>query len=300
MKILILGSEGFIGSNAIRYFKGKGHDVCGADIVLKQARDYFLINPERSDFSAIFIQKQFDACINATGAANVQLSFQHPSLDYTLNAANVHAILDTIRLHNPTCKFINLSSAAVYGDPVALPIAETAALKPLSPYGYHKLYSEQICREFYEFFQVPTISARIFSAYGEGLQKQVFWDLYRKIEAANEEVEMFGTGEESRDFIYIEDLMHALDCIIQNAEFNGSAINVASGKESTIREAVQCFIKVFEKKISVKFAGKPKIGDPLNWRADISCLRSLGFEHRVTLEKGIENYCKWVQEKRSR
>lgn len=300
MEILILGSEGFIGSHAVRYFKSKGHKVYRADIVLMQAKDYFLINPERSDFSAIFLQNKFEVCINATGAANVQLSFEHPSLDYTLNTANVHALLDTIRLHNPTCKFINLSSAAVYGNPASLPIAESAGLNPLSPYGYHKLYSEQICKEFYTFFQVPTISVRIFSAYGEGLQKQIFWDLYRKIDAASDTIEMFGTGNESRDFIYIADLVSAIDHIIQNAAFDGSAINVASGVESTIRQAVDHFIRFFDKKISVRFAGTAKIGDPLNWRADISRLKTLGFENKVPLEKGIENYCKWVQEKKSR
>ena len=299
MNLLILGSEGFIGSNAVKYFSSKGHCVYSADIVLKQEKNYILINPERSDFSTIFIQHKFDACINATGAANVQLSFAHPSLDYVLNTANVFEILNSIREHSPGCKFMNLSSAAVYGNPVELPIKESATLEPLSPYGYHKMYSEQICREFYKFFNIQTISARIFSAYGQGLQKQLFWDLYKKIRQADGTIEIFGTGKESRDFIYIHDLLLALECILEKAMFDGSAINVASGVESTIESAVRLFIKSFNKKITVKFGGDLKIGDPLNWRADISLLKSMGFQNQFSLESGINQYCQWLQEKKS-
>lgn len=300
MNLLILGSEGFIGSNAVKYFSSKGHSVYSADIVLKQEKNYSIINPERSDFSTIFIQHEFDACINATGAANVQLSFTHPSLDYVLNAANVFEILNSIREHCPTCKFMNLSSAAVYGNPVGLPVKESAPLRPLSPYGYHKMYSEQICREFYEFFCIQTISARIFSAYGEGLQKQLFWDLYKKVTTAKGSIEMFGTGKESRDFIYIHDLLFALERILEKGKFNGSAINVASGIESTIKTAVDFFIKAFNTGKNVNFRGDSKIGDPLNWRADISLLNSLGFQNEYSLERGINKYCQWLQEKRSR
>ena len=298
MKLLILGSEGFIGSNAVQYFQAKGYEVFAADITLKTAPNYFLINPERADFATLFIKQQFDACINATGAANVQLSFSSPALDYALNAANVFEILNSIHEHNPHCRFINLSSAAVYGNPDQLPIAETAILHPLSPYGYHKMYSEQICTEFHRFFGLHTISARIFSAYGEGLRKQLFWDLYQKVDKATDAIEVFGTGEESRDFIYIGDLLAALECILQKAVFDGNAINVASGEESTIKQAVNCFVKAFNKQVTVRFAGTPKIGDPLNWRADITRLRSLGFQPRFSLEQGINNYCSWLHGKK--
>jgi UDP-glucose 4-epimerase len=299
LKLLILGSEGFIGSNAVKYFLSRGHKIFSADIILKQAKDYFLINPERADYSSIFIKHKFDACINATGAANVQLSFSNPSIDYILNTANVFEILNSIREHNPNCKFLNISSAAVYGNPIELPIKESTPLDPLSPYGYHKMYSEEICREFYKFFSLQTINVRVFSAYGEGLKKQLFWDLYKKVNDAECEIEVFGTGSESRDFIYIQDLLFAFDCILDKAVFDGSSINVASGVESTINQAINCFIKEFEKKIIVKFNGSAKMGDPLNWRADISLLKKLGFEHRFSLEKGIKNYCSWLQGKES-
>jgi dTDP-glucose 4,6-dehydratase/UDP-glucose 4-epimerase len=298
MNLLILGSEGFIGQNAVEYFQARGYNVYSADIVLKQSPNYFLINPEHSDFSTIFIKHKFDACINATGAANVQLSFTNPAIDFALNTANVYEILNSIKEHNPGCRFMNLSSAAVYGNPEELPIRENTEIKPLSPYGCHKLYSEQICKEFFDFFQIPTISVRIFSAYGEGLKKQLFWDLYKKIENSDGQIEVFGTGKESRDFIYIKDLLLAIELILKSAEFKGSVINVASGVESTIEEAVNCFVSCFKIDIKVKFGGRTKVGDPINWRADISMLESLGFKHQYSLKDGVYNYYKWLTGKR--
>lgn len=295
-QILVLGSEGFIGSNAVKYFLSQGYQVTKADIQLKEEDNYILINAELPDFTSIFSGRTFDVCINATGAANVQLSFNHPGIDYSLNVANVYQILDAIRKYNPACKFINLSSAAVYGNPAETPIRETTPTDPLSPYGMHKLYSEQICREFSRFFHIQTISLRIFSAYGEGLRKQLFWDLFKKIRAAEGVVELFGTGKESRDFIYIRDLVEAIGCVVRNGTFDGSVINIASGTESTIEFAAQCFVKAFNKEITVRFRGDNKIGDPLNWRTDIQLLSSLGFNNRYSLEDGINNYVKWVKE----
>ena len=298
MDVLIIGSEGFIGSNTVKQFKKQGYNVSTADIVLKVEDNYFMINPEMPNFSDLFRSHSYDVCINATGAANVQFSFNYPHADYTLNTSNVFAILEAIRLYNPTCKFINLSSAAVYGNPVRLPINESAEVKPLSPYGYHKLYSEHICKEFFELYGVPTISLRIFSAYGEGLKKQLFWDLYKKVTASRDVVELFGTGKETRDFIYIKDLVYGMDCIMKKAAFNGGVINVASGIESTIEEAVMHFVKACNTKHRIQFTGNEKKGDPLNWRADITQLTSFGFKNTYSLAEGINNYVKWVQEKK--
>ena len=295
-KILILGSEGFIGHHLARGFVSMGYKVTRADIQLKEEDNYILINAELPDFTSIFSGRAFDVCINATGAANVQLSFNHPGIDYSLNVANVFQMLDAIRKYNPACKFINMSSAAVYGNPQELPIRETTPANPLSPYGCHKLYSENICREYHQFFSIPTTSLRIFSVFGEGARKQLFWDLYKKVSAPAETLELFGTGRESRDFIYIRDFIEAVHCIIENGSFTGDIINVASGVESTIAETVGFFVKAYGSRKQINFTGKDKKGDPLNWRADITRLKDLGFKSRYSLEEGINNYVKWVKE----
>lgn len=296
MKILILGSEGFIGSHCKNYFTAKGYEVYGADIVLKDAPAYFLINAESANYSTIFSQHQFDVCINATGAANVQFSFTHPHTDYFLNTANVYAILDAIRLFNANCAFINMSSAAVYGNPQSLPIGEQAAVQPTSPYGLHKQYSEQICKEFYDFFGIRTLSVRIFSAYGPGLKKQLFWDLYQKAKQATDSITVYGTGNETRDFIYINDLVQAIDCIIQQNCFTGNAINVATGTATTIKEAATTFLQMYKPQLKLHFSGEEKKGDPLFWQADIGVLRSFNFTTNYTLETALNETVHWLKQ----
>ncbi|HOK51404.1 MAG TPA: NAD-dependent epimerase/dehydratase family protein [Bacteroidales bacterium] len=295
MKILIIGSEGFIGSNAFRYFSHAGYEVYSADLVIKQMEKYTTINPDLSDFSKLFHQQAYDVCLNASGAANVQISFSHTLVDYTLNTTNVYMILDAIRKYNPNCKYINISSAAVYGNPQYLPIDENHPIKPLSPYGWHKYYSELICKEFYEMFNIPTISIRVFSAYGPGLRKQLFWDLYQKALNSNV-IKLFGTGNETRDFIYIDDLLFAIERIIKTADFQGQVINVASGQETSIKNAVTTFLYLFGFKGKYIFTGQEKVGDPVRWQANIGKLKNLGFNIHISLEEGLKKYIEWIRE----
>ncbi len=292
MKILIIGSDGFIGSNVVKYFKLQGFNVYCADITLKEEDNYQVINAEFPNFSKLFYQQKFDVCINASGAANVQFSYNNSALDYTLNVSNVYHILDSIRTHNPQCKFINFSSAAVYGNPESLPIKETSFTNPLSPYGWHKMQSEQVCKEFSIFFNVSTINLRVFSAFGPGLKKQLFWDLYQK-SLTNQTVSIYGTGNESRDFIYISDLVRVVDLAIKNAEFKGECINVANGEEIYIKDVAQTYFELLDK--SYSFSGNIKIGDPKNWVADISKIKSWGYYPQVSIKDGLHNYIKWVK-----
>ena len=181
MTILVIGSKGFIGSHVLNYLKENNYKVYGCDVVTDyEHKDYIQIDATNSDFHFVFEQHDLDMCINCSGAASVPQSIEYPLRDYLLNTFNVFKILDAIRLYQPKCKFLNLSSAAVYGNQETLPIRENAVLKPLSPYGIHKIQAEQICKEFFNYYDVSTCSLRIFSAYGDGLKKQLFWDMYQK------------------------------------------------------------------------------------------------------------------------
>ena len=291
---IIIGSKGFIGSHLSSYLKKKGYMVYGADVVVDYTSDhYFQIEASNSDFHEIFRKKNFDICVNCSGAASVPDSIEHPLRDFYLNAVNVYKILEAIRQYSPQCKFINLSSAAVYGNPDILPINENLPNAPMSPYGYHKQFSEQICEEFARFFNIQTCSLRIFSAYGEGLKKQLFWDLYQKTKS-NKEIVLWGTGNESRDFIYIKDLVRVIELVVEKTEFKGQTINVANGDEVYIKDVVKIFYGLFDKKINYHFSGEGRKGDPNNWVADISELKSSGYQPEFDITKGLKNYYQWV------
>ena len=295
MKILIIGSKGFIGSHCMDYFQFKRFEVFQADVNPSEEVDYYQIESQNSDFSVPFQEHQFDVCINASGSAHVGFSFENPTKDFELNVVNVQKILVAIKDYNPDCKFINFSSAAVYGNPQVLPITENSVCKPLSPYGFHKLQSELLLTEYHNFFGLNTCSLRVFSAYGPRLKKQLFWDLYQKV-LQGEVVSLFGTGNETRDFIYIDDLLQIIDLVIQYSTFQGSIYNVAGQVGTTIAEAAKVFINELSPGKKVVFNGKVKVGDPNNWLADMENLKKYGFKPQYNLSLGLKKYAEWLRE----
>lgn len=293
MTILIIGSKGFVGSHCQEYFSTLNHTVIGCDVVDSVEENYHRIDGISFDFATLFKKYKFEVCINAAGSANVGYSYEYPEKDFELNVFLVINLLGAIKANLPNCKFINFSSAAVYGNPKALPIREDAELGPLSPYGYHKFLSEKLLLEYHRFFKLHTCSLRVFSAYGPGLRKQLFWDIFQKSKASTG-IKLFGTGNESRDFIYISDLVNAVDCIIKKGRFEGEIINVASGIETTINEAASILIGKLIPSQKVMFTGEVKEGDPINWRADITKLISFGFSPKYKIEQGLTEYYNWL------
>jgi len=300
MKVLIIGSQGFIGSNLLKYYQTTNVvDVYHCDIFkIENDKYYYQIDSVNPNFESIFRSNQFDVCINASGIGNVSMSLINPLNDFVLNTYNVIKILESIRIHNSNCKFLNISSAAVYGSPKVLPINENHILNPLSPYGHHKLISEQICKEYYTLFNIQTCNLRVFSAYGNGLKKQLFWDTYQKLISDDQVIEFFGTGMETRDFIHIDDLIQAINLVIVKGKFNSDCINIASGTESSVKDVTNQFLEFFSTKKKIIFNNQIKKGDPINWQADITCLVSLGFIQKITIKEGLLKYSKWLQEKK--
>lgn len=294
MTILILGSQGFIGSNLVAHFVAAGNAVTGCDLVEHVSTNYSYqkVSVLSPDFDTLFLSKRYDVCINAAGSANVSFSIDHPISDFEANTMSVAKVLDTIHKYQPTCRYVHISSAAVYGNPVELPIKESSRIAPLSPYGFHKWMSEILCREYYQLYNIPVVILRPFSVYGNGLKKQLFWDICQKLKY-HDSIQLYGTGNESRDFIHVNDLCSLISKIIQHSSFDADVYNVATGKEMIIREIANIFTSVFPGKKQINFSAEFKPGDPANWRADISKIREFGFNAVVSLENGIRDYINW-------
>lgn len=299
MKILVIGSKGFIGDYVYKYFLNKSEYKCwGCDVGVDYIDPYyFLIDNSSDDFNRPFQNIVFDVCINCSGAASVPDSFLHPLRDFALNTYNVVKVLEAIRRYSPSCKFINLSSAAIYGNPVSLPVTEDMFLNPISPYGCHKLFAENLCEEYYKFYNIQTCSIRIFSAYGNGLKKQFFWDLAQKLKQQNKII-LFGSGHESRDFIHIEDIVAAIDLIIHKGDFNAASYNIANGEEILINVVAEKLQLLIGGQKVITFTGNQRKGDPLNWKADISKLKSLGYQQKVSIDEGLNKYVAWLREEK--
>ena len=294
MNILIIGSQGFIGSHLVKYFLSENNQVTGCDLVENISSDYTYhkVSVLSPDFETVFSNQNFNVCINAAGSGNVGYSLEHPISDFEANSIIVSKILDTIRKQQPNCRYIQISSAAVYGNPESLPVPEDAAIQPLSPYGYHKWMSEIICMEYTRIYNIPVAVIRPFSVYGLGLKKQIFWDICQKTRR-QKDIQLFGTGKETRDFIHIGDLVKSVALIIEKSSFNGDVYNIASGKETKISEIGELFEKILNNQIKISFSGSVKKGDPGNWKADISKITELGFIPEKPLKEGLLDYINW-------
>ena len=298
--ILITGVAGFLGRYIARHFHRKGCVVVGTDSSTPEnaptgnLSSYHQMRLPDPAFGQLLESIQPTVLVHCAGRAAVALSVENPHSDFYSNAVVTFEILDAVRQYAPTCRTVFLSSAAVYGNPEQLPISESCLPAPVSPYGFHKLQSEQLCAEFSKIYNLKTASVRIFSAYGPGLRRQVIWDICQKA-ILQDSLILQGTGEESRDFIHALDIANAIDCITSNAKMDGEFYNLATGEEVKIRSLVELVLESLEIEKQPEFNGFVPAGVPLNWRADISSLRSLGFESTVAFDRGIKTFAYWCR-----
>ena len=298
--VLITGVAGFIGRYVARHFSAQGWSVVGIDNAPPEnaptanLKAYQRLQMPDVALNSFLQAHQPDVCIHCAGRASVGLSMTDPLADFYANTVLTFEILDALRLSAPSCRFIFLSSAAVYGNPASLPVSETQSTAPLSPYGFHKLQGEQLCLEFAKVHGLPTASVRIFSAYGPGLRRQVVWDICQKALTQNT-VQLQGTGQESRDFIHALDIARALMIIANSASMQGEVYNLAVGREVTIAELACLVLAVLEYEGLPQFDGFVPVGNPSNWKADVSKLSTLGFSPAVSLEQGIKTFANWCR-----
>lgn len=295
MAVLVVGSRGFIGSNLCEHLENLGHEVYGVGVSGSPTDNYFTVNAQDPNYIEIFKAKDFEFCINASGSPGVRFSIDFPEDDHRMNFINTERLLVAIKETNSKCKFVCLSSAAVYGNPKYLPIDEQHPLEPISNYGKTKLSAENLVTQFYHEYHIPSIILRIFSAYGKGLRKQVFYDMY-KLSKLSKSIQLFGTGNESRDFVSVADICTIVTYLMRNTDFSGQVFNVASGVETSISYAARVFLSKLDPECVVTFNGQVKQGDPVNWVASIEKLKECGFKIQHEFETEIEKYAKWLKE----
>jgi UDP-glucose 4-epimerase len=298
--VLVTGVSGFLGRYIARYFKEQGISVIGTDsgpqenAPLEYLEKYQRLQLPHPEFNSLLESYKPDFCIHCAGRASVALSMQDPEADFQASPMLTFSLLNSLRQYAPSCGFIFLSSAAVYGDPNSLPIEEDQKVFPVSPYGYHKFLCENLCQEFSKIYGIRSASLRIFSAYGPGLRRQVLWDIARKA-MLQKELFLRGTGSESRDFIHALDIAKAVHLVTQKAPMQGEAYNLATGRETSIRELANLIIHYLDDQPSLVFDGTASPGDPLRWQANIDKLKNLGFTPEITLERGVKTFVHWCQ-----
>ena len=282
MKILVTGSSGFIGGSFGRYAATAGHQVMGSGRSVPSAGwpgEYVQSNTTVKDFAEIISRFAPDVVLHAAGAASVGASIEDPLAD--LNAATFTSanVLEGVRQSGSTPLVILPSSAAVFGNPAALPVGEEAPLRPISPYGFHKAMTELLAREYAQCFSLNVIVCRFFSVFGSAQRRLLVWELYKQLVGPDATVWLDGTGSESRDFLYIDDVSTALLGLIEkhraNPDLDSLIVNVGSGVETEVSSLANELRDLVAPEKKIRCRGNVRPNDPLRWCADVSQLKTL-------------------------
>jgi UDP-glucose 4-epimerase len=243
--------------------------------------------------------KGMDVIVHLAANTGVAPSVKNPRYDMEANVTGTFNMLESARQNNVK-KFISASSGATIGavDP---PIHEEKVPKPVSPYGASKLAGEAYCSAYYMTFGINTISLRFANVYGPlSKHKNSVVAKFLKQAFAGDALEIYGDGNQTRDFIYIDDLIKAIT-LSAVSNIGGEAFQIATYKETTVNNIADMIKKLIESetgKTVTIIHGKTRLGDVKRNYSDISKARKmLGFDPKFTLETGLKNTFEYFRSK---
>lgn len=312
MKALVTGGAGFIGSWLTESLVQLGLDVTVIDNlyagkfdnlhrILKRIK---FVNGDIRDMSTLKqVVKDKDYVFHLAANASVPNSIDDSDYDFETNARGTYNILKSVHELRNNARVIYASSAAVYGEPIYIPIDESHQLNPISLYGASKLCGESYCLAFNQVRDLETVSLRLFNVYGSRQPRYVIYDFLKKLSRNKDTLEVLGTGEQMRDFIHVTDAVNAFLLAAQKEEAIGQAINIGTGTVISIKDLASLILKLlgFEGKTSIKFTGSSWKGDVKTFQADISLAKKiLRFKPTVSFVEGVKMEIEWFKSSRNK
>lgn len=303
--VLVTGGAGFIGSHLTEEFVRRGASVTVVDNLSTGFRQNLAAVAKRVDLREIDLvqddlrpllkEKKFDLIVHTVANANVPASVENPQMDFEKNAVATFNLLEAVRDCSPQTRILHTSSAAIYGQGSETPTREDFTTVPVSPYGVSKLASENYMSVYAMLYGLRTATLRLFPVFGERLRKQVVYDLMNKIRHNSEELFIQGDGTQIRDFNHISNVVEAYFTIAENGALQGEAYNIASDETTTIRELAEMICERMEVNPRFVFDGAARAGDMRRLHADISRLKNLGYQPRVSFADGLDATVAWFR-----
>ena len=300
MKVLITGGYGFIGSHTAERFFKEGYKVYIIDNLSSGSKEnvtikhkFYQMNVEDAKCEDVFSNNDFDVVVHLAAHINVMDSVKRPDLDVQ---SNILGLVNMLHLSSKfkVKKFIFASSAAVYKSIGRLSLAEEDELEPISPYGVSKLAGEQYCRLWRDMYNLDTVTLRFSNVYGprqsikgEGGVVSIFMNhLFN-----NKALLVYGNGEQTRDFIYVEDLV---DAIYKTAEFcSCSLLNVSTDSQKSVNDLIHSLKRFHTGKVEVKYV-KARENEILHSRLlNDRAVEELNWAPIYSLDEGIEKTYHW-------
>lgn len=305
MRYLVTGGAGFIGSNTVDELVRRGHDVVvldnlstGKSANLSQVRSKIsLIEDSITNIDALRQAcRGVDCVIHLAAQTSVPRSVKDP---IETNLVNVDGTLNVlIAARDAEVKRVVFAcSCAVYGKTAALPIQESASLGPISPYGLSKQFGEAYGRVFQELYGLEFVSMRYFNVFGPrqdpGSPYSGVLSIFNAAILEGRQPTIYGDGEQSRDFVYVGNVVEANLLAAERAGAPGQSFNIGTGNRYTLNQTLALLEKVTGRPAAAKYAAARE-GDIRDSQADISLAKQvLGYRAGVTFEAGLKNTWEW-------
>jgi UDP-glucose 4-epimerase len=296
MNFLITGAAGFLGSNLAGYLVREGHQVRGLDDL--SAGDPDALSPHvlftRGDVNdrpkLWTLLQDVDCVYHLAARVSVPESVLYPREYNAVNVGGAVSLMEAMR-DVGVRRVVFISSGAVYGDRGEQPLSESATPNPRSPYAVSKLAAEYYVSTIGDLWGIETVSLRVFNAYGPGQHlppsHAPVIPHYLRQTLRGSTLVMHGDGSQTRDYVYVDDVVTAMISAATAPGINKMVINIGSGTETSIRDLIRMIMQVLG--VKAEAIANPR-NDPGVSRmcADLSLAREkLGYNPRFSLEEGL-------------
>lgn len=314
-KIIITGGAGFIGSHIAERCVSEGHEV----VIIDDMDDYYspVLKKKNVDYVSKFgtvtfirgditnleflmgvIDDNVDYVFHEAAQAGVRISVENPFKPNNINVVGTLNVLQA-SIDSNVKRVINASSSSVYGKVEHLPFDEKHPTQPVSPYGVSKLAAEHYCRVFYEVYGLPTVSLRYFTVYGPRMRPDLAISIFTEKMLKNEPITIFGDGEQTRDFTYIDDIVAINMKLLDTNRADGVVMNIGSGNRISVNDLAKNLKEIVGSSSGISYADVQK-GDAEHTLADVGLVKELiGYESSVKIEDGLKRFVKWYKQQAS-
>ena len=296
MRFLITGAAGFLGSSLANMLAADKHTVIGLDDLStgnpeRLSPEVNLIRGDVSDRPKLWsLLQEVDCVFHLAARVIVPESILYPREYNQVNVGGTVALMEAMR-DVGVRRVIFISSGTIYGNQSVQPLKETCRVNPRSPYAVSKLAAEYYIRTIGDLWGIETVCLRVFNTYGPGQRMPptnaalIPYCLHQALE--NGTIVIHGDGKQTRDYVYVEDVVNAMVSAAVTPDINHLIINVGSGQETSVTEVVNLVMKVTGKKPEVIYHSQHDSG-PSRMSADLGLARKkLNYNPRITLENGL-------------
>lgn len=301
---MVTGGAGFIGSHLCERLVEKGEVIC-----LDNFDPYYSPQAKRKNVEPLINHQNFeliegsildkellsrlfadvDYVFHDAAQAGVRISVENPGKTHEVNATGTLNVLE-VAAEWGVRKVINASSSSVYGKVSYLPFDEDHPNVPVSPYGASKLVAEHYCRVFSELHDLETVSLRYFTVFGPRMRPDLAINIFTGKALNNEPIEIFGDGEKTRDFTFIDNIV---DANLRAMERGSGVYNIGGGERVNINGLAERIVRIVGSESEIFYSESVK-GDAEHTWSDVSkARRELEYEPEIGLDEGLERYVRW-------